>query len=254
MIVSIIRHGQTDHNKQGVLQGQLDTPLNESGRSEAVKLGERLRNVTFTHVYASNLDRASETAKLILGQNRANPPSNKNIIFDARLKERKFGVYEGKPKEALATAHGDAKKGKLYPGRRDYAPESGESMSQVYDRARDFFFEMCLALQTEGHQGDSQMPQVMIATHGGVAIELFQMFVKELDCLPPEGKTQNQMIAIPGNTALSQFRIELNTIQSSLTNSCSFVAKDIVSRAECLMIHDRAHCSSENGTGTTTMY
>ena len=74
MIVYFARHGQTDacvasslgishlthSNLQGIIQGQLDTPLNAHGRREAQRLSDKLKDVPFVQVHSSDLSRASE--------------------------------------------------------------------------------------------------------------------------------------------------------------------------------------------------
>ena len=69
ILISIIRHGQTDCNLRGVLQGQMETSLNATGREEAEKLGVRLKSETYTHVHSSNMERAEETARIVLRNN-----------------------------------------------------------------------------------------------------------------------------------------------------------------------------------------
>jgi broad specificity phosphatase PhoE len=67
----LVRHGETDWNLEGRYQGQADTPLNERGREQAKLLAERLRGERIEAIYASDLPRAYETAKIIaeaLGQ------------------------------------------------------------------------------------------------------------------------------------------------------------------------------------------
>jgi broad specificity phosphatase PhoE len=63
-LLILTRHGQTSANKSGIIQGQIDIPLNDEGESEAKRLGHALCNERFTHVYSSDLVRAS-TVSLI---------------------------------------------------------------------------------------------------------------------------------------------------------------------------------------------
>ena len=249
--ISIIRHGQTDCNARGVLQGQMETSLNSTGREEAEKLGARLKNQRFTHIYSSNLERAVDTARLVLGHNVATADEAKDsIVFDARLRERSFGDYEGKPKEELAARHAAAAQEKDYPGKRHFVPENGESTAEVYARAREFLIEICLAIGNEKKKADTVEDDdvsVLISTHGGVAIELFAFLVKELHCPPPSGKSASRMIAIPGNTALSTFRVTLNledVVRRELTEVVSRPAY-LFADCACLTIHDRSHCENE---------
>ena len=66
MKIYIIRHGQTEWNKSGRLQGQTDIALNENGKELAVKVGYALKEISFDRVISSPLARAVETAQLVL--------------------------------------------------------------------------------------------------------------------------------------------------------------------------------------------
>ncbi len=88
MKLYIIRHGETDYNQKKILQGKTNIPLNQTGIDQALKLKEKLKNISFDIVISSPLKRAIETASLIA-------PSQ-TIKIDARLEERDLGDYEGK--------------------------------------------------------------------------------------------------------------------------------------------------------------
>lgn len=69
MIVGLIRHGLTDWNAAGKIQGQSDIPLNDEGRKQALKLAERLKRESdvqpWDFIITSGLSRAQETLSLI---------------------------------------------------------------------------------------------------------------------------------------------------------------------------------------------
>lgn len=85
----LIRHGETDWNLQGRLQGQEDIPLNETGRRQAQACGEALRGVHFHRIFTSPLSRAKETAEKI-SQYQSCP-----LIADPGLIERDYGRHSG---------------------------------------------------------------------------------------------------------------------------------------------------------------
>ena len=89
MELYLVRHGKTDWNAQGKLQGNIDIHLNDEGKKSAIELGEKLKNVDFDRIYSSPLSRAYETAQLICGQRQI------PIFTDNRLREISFGVMEG---------------------------------------------------------------------------------------------------------------------------------------------------------------
>lgn len=124
----IIRHGETDWNKQKKLQGQCNTTLNDYGRELAMITGEALRDIHFDYAFSSPLERAYETAKLVLGDR------NLEIQTDDRLKEISFGEYEGVPAEKMpADFHYFFDKPELYK-----APSGGETYEELCKRTLDF--------------------------------------------------------------------------------------------------------------------
>lgn len=84
----LIRHGETEQNKTGVLMGSTDTPLNDHGRLQAATLGERLNALEVDSIFSSPLSRAVETAALVFGEEAP-------IITDSSLQEFHFGEWEG---------------------------------------------------------------------------------------------------------------------------------------------------------------
>ena len=62
MKLYLIRHGQSEGNRLQVFHGQFDYPLTAQGRQEALLCGEKLRDIPLTHCYASDLQRARDTA------------------------------------------------------------------------------------------------------------------------------------------------------------------------------------------------
>ena len=153
MLIYLMRHGETNWNKERRLQGQSDIPLNEFGVELAVKTAEGLKDVPFNVAFCSPLGRAVETAKTVLG-NREVP-----LNTDDRLKEINFGTSEG--------MHFDeAKQDPAHPlhnfFRRPecYSPTGGaDSFAQVAERGRSFLQEKILPLE-DTHEA------VLIVAHG----------------------------------------------------------------------------------------
>ena len=86
-----VRHGQTPWNKNGIMHGQYDIPLNYTGREQAKKVSEKLKEDFFDICFCSPLKRAKTTAALILLHHR-----NTRIVYDDRLKELSKGMLEGR--------------------------------------------------------------------------------------------------------------------------------------------------------------
>jgi broad specificity phosphatase PhoE len=91
MELLLIRHGQSVANKEGRLQGQFDSPLNDHGREQARFLARRLKRGEWdvSAIYASDLRRARETAEILAARLRL------PLALDSRLREYDFGVLTG---------------------------------------------------------------------------------------------------------------------------------------------------------------
>lgn len=89
--IYLIRHGETNWNRERRFQGQMDIPLNEYGKQQAKKLVQRLQSskININAVYSSDLIRAKETAEYIAAK------FNFEVRVETGLKERNFGLLEG---------------------------------------------------------------------------------------------------------------------------------------------------------------
>ena len=129
-MIYIIRHGKTELNLANVLQGRSDHPLNEEGILQAKKASEKLRSVSFDHVFSSPLIRALQTAEIIV-------PEKKPVI-DNRLIEMDYGPYEGLDLNHLPP--------EMITFFSDFvhnpAPAGMEQLSSVVDRAGAFLEEI----------------------------------------------------------------------------------------------------------------
>src|SRR6476661_9887592 len=85
----LVRHGETDWNADGRLQGHTDRPLSDFGRRQARQLAEELAEEKLDAIYASDLSRARETAEIVgvrLGL---------GVVIDPGLREKDWGTWEG---------------------------------------------------------------------------------------------------------------------------------------------------------------
>ena len=149
----LIRHGETDWNVAGRLQGQLEVPLNEKGRRQAQQVAARLGGeAKFAAIFTSDLGRARETAvavSRVLGL-----PST--VRED--LRERHFGLLSELTLEEIAARHPELS-ARLRAREPDFVPEGGESLWQTYERS-------CRALSEIAREWPGA--QVIVVTHGGV--------------------------------------------------------------------------------------
>jgi len=86
-----LRHGETDWNAQGLSQGNVDIPLNETGRAQAVAAAAMLHNRGIASVVSSPLSRAHDTALAVTAL------TGHDITLDEGLREVSFGAQEGQP-------------------------------------------------------------------------------------------------------------------------------------------------------------
>ncbi len=118
MKIYLVRHGETDWNKNGILIGQKDIPLNKNGKDQALLVAKKLAEIDFDVCYSSPLIRAKETAEIIC-RNKT------KIIEDVLLMERDCGVYSGRNKCEIDW--------------NDYDKNNSvESDQELFKRAEDF--------------------------------------------------------------------------------------------------------------------
>jgi len=126
--IILVRHGETDWNKEGRFQGQIDIPLNEKGKSQASKAAKYLEEIEFTKAFSSSMKRPYETAKIILKKN------NLQIEKIESLVEISHGLWEGKLEEEIKQTWPRILKDWHEKPESVTMPE-GESIKQVSDRA-----------------------------------------------------------------------------------------------------------------------
>lgn len=150
----VVRHGETDWNLAGRLQGQTDIPLNDTGRGQAQRNGLRLKQElggcreTIDFI-ASPLGRAYETMQIL---RRAIGLPGEGFATDDRLKEISYGLFEGRTWQQLPPIDsvGVARASDPF----NWRPDGGESYGDLAERAR-------------GWLGDIERDAVIV-THGGI--------------------------------------------------------------------------------------
>ncbi|HNB47344.1 MAG TPA: histidine phosphatase family protein [Burkholderiaceae bacterium] len=151
-----IRHGETTWNVDSRIQGQLDIGLNDLGRRQAQRAAQQLADEALDAIYSSDLQRAHDTAQALAQH------SGVALRADAGLRERRFGVFEGR---TFAEIDAEWPELALRWKRRepDFGAPGGETLAEFYAR--------CVATATRlaaAHAGQT----IALVTHGGV-----------LDCL-----------------------------------------------------------------------
>ncbi|XP_077324636.1 fructose-2,6-bisphosphatase TIGAR [Lithobates pipiens] len=245
--LTIVRHGETRYNKEKLLQGQgVDAPLSEIGFKQAEAAGRFLSGVKFTHVFSSDLVRAKQTACTIMKNNLHS--EGIEIDYDPRLRERKYGIAEGRPLGELKTMA--KKSGEQCPS---YTPPGGETLDQVRARAKDFFEFLCHLVLDEAsatdqsglgaagrermvnfdlspfaNQDSERTPDspdssdvtldanILLVSHGAYMRNWIKYFVEDLHFTFPPDLKKSRELSVSPNTGISHFIISLKPGELSI--------------------------------------
>jgi len=127
--ILLIRHGETDWNRNGRFQGRSDLPLNQKGRDQAHALALALKDETLTAIYSSPLTRALETARLVMDFHPSVP-----LFEEEGLVEMNLGEFEGMEAQRWVAEYPDfIKRWRDTPA--SVAMPGGESLQEVQTRA-----------------------------------------------------------------------------------------------------------------------
>ena len=172
-----LRHGETEWNKIGRTQGQLDAQLNETGRAQAARAAEALAPEPLERIIASPLSRALHTAQAVAAKHEI------EVETDDDLMECHLGEHQGGPHGPFLPAF----------FRGEYDPPGGETFLQFRDR-------VWVAMQRAVAHG----PNTLIVAHGGlwIAARQFVAMTPDLDRSPnalplhvtPKGETWEHRI------------------------------------------------------------
>ena len=143
-MIYFVRHGQTEHNRQGYIQGHLDIPLNDEGIAQAHTTADMLKNTHIDMIYVSPLQRAMKTAEII------NEYHHVKVVVDDRLKELNAGSLQGRKFKELT----DEEKIDYFT---DPTVFGAESYDDLYDRVVSVYKEI-----------EAIGKDILIVSHGGV--------------------------------------------------------------------------------------
>jgi broad specificity phosphatase PhoE len=139
----LVRHGETDWNRQGRFQGQIDIPLNANGRAQAAAAGDFLKGVSVDRAYTSSMARPRQTAEGILQHHPGVP-----LTSVPHLVEIGHGAWEGQLEQEIAATWPEL----LADWKR--APETvqmpeGETIHDVWDRSLRGWNTIAASLEPE---------------------------------------------------------------------------------------------------------
>lgn len=150
MHLYLIRHGQSQHNADGRIQGQCDVGLSRLGHVQSRALADELADAPIEAIVASPLQRAMQTARPLA--ERMGLP----ISTDDRLKEIHAGIFQGMLRDELAERYPDEYR-RWIGGDPDFAIPEGESRRALMQRSG----EAIQAIREAGHRN------VAVVAHGG---------------------------------------------------------------------------------------
>lgn len=158
--ILLIRHGETDWNRTERIQGMEDIPLNALGKVQAALVAREIA-ATLTgeaELVSSDLVRTRETAKPII------EATGLDARYDARLRERHFGVLQGKTYTEWREIDAEGAR-RHAEGDQDYGPEGGETAREFFTRCVNVVTDLAIACDA---------PSLIVVTHGGVVSSIYR--------------------------------------------------------------------------------
>ncbi|CUM49844.1 uncharacterized protein AC631_04987 [Debaryomyces fabryi] len=177
--IFVIRHGQTDHNVQKILQGHLDIDINKTGLNQSQLVGEALKGIKFDGFTTSDLIRCQNTSKEILKYH-----GDIEVRKSSNLREREMGIVQGMYlKDALA------KYGENFRN-------MGESKEDLLMRVDGEWNRIVKLSETKGYSNYG------ICTHGGV-ITAFINYLYDIKEYGLSTSLRPKDLKVPFNTSVS---------------------------------------------------
>ncbi|WBW94681.1 histidine phosphatase family protein [Oceanirhabdus sp. W0125-5] len=160
MRIYLTRHGETEWNLEGRLQGSLNANLTQKGIEEARMLSERLDDVDFDLILSSPLSRALDTANIIKGE------KDVSIIPNQNLKEIYFGQWEGMLHKEINESHYE-RYNNFWTNPHLYEPLDGEAYDEFIGRIQKVI-DQILDLRDKKN--------VLVVAHAGVVKAFYKIF------------------------------------------------------------------------------
>ena len=182
----LIRHGETDWNRELRFQGQVDVELNAVGHEQARRLGRRLAGEAADLLVCSDLTRTRQTALPI---DRQNPQLRGSTVLTPALREQSFGMVDGMRVDEIQARYPDAW-AQWTRFHADYAFSGGETTREFHARVLAAVRALALAHAQQ---------TLVVVTHGGV----LDMIYRTARALPLSGPRQSE---IP-NAGLNRVRL-----------------------------------------------
>jgi len=193
----VVRHGETEENLQGIIQGQRDTKLNDLGLRQAHCVAERLKSVKLDSIFSSDLSRAMITAETIARYHHL------PVVGLRALREWDLGDLQGRPLSELRD--NDSRLMSAFKcDIGDLQIPGGESRSVFYQRVADCLDE--LALRFPGKR-------ILLVSHGGTIRSMFHHIAGPVPA--------SSRLPLTSNTGVSSFRYDNGCWQLTSWNDVS---------------------------------
>ena len=168
--LTLVRHGQSDWNEKNLFTGWENPGLTNKGLNEAKETGRALkeREFKYSYLYTSILDRAIDTANIILDILKI---EDIKTFRDAALNERDYGDLTGLKKDDARKKWGEEQV-KIWRRSYDVPPPSGESLKDTSERVLPYFKKEILPLIINGNN-------ILISAHGN-SLRALVMFIEKL--------------------------------------------------------------------------
>ena len=179
MRLIIVRHGETEENLAGIIQGHLPGKLSAKGLLQAQKAAEWLKDENIDIIYSSDLARAADTATII-----AHFHPNVPLLFTKQLRERFLGTLQGKQRPEVF------ENGKMLFDKLN--SDDSETRENLNQRAQQFYHKILLK---HSHH------TVLIVGHNGINKALLRTIINKDD-------KAYKSVDILHNTSISIFKID----------------------------------------------
>lgn len=193
MKLILTRHGETEENIAGIMQGHLPGKLSDFGIEQAKSLALRLKDEKIDYIFSSDLARSVDTAKEIIKFH-----SNVPVRFVKELRERNLGEFQGKKKSELGFGEGQLAASIL-------EPRDGETLEELYNRAKSFLDKIIAE-----HHSDS----ILFVGHNAINKALIAVIT---------GKSYKDIWNMEnhGNTSISIFKVDKNMDHEIICFNCT---------------------------------
>ncbi|RZN58148.1 histidine phosphatase family protein [Avibacterium paragallinarum] len=183
-----VRHGRTEWNEKGLLQGQGDSPLTVEGIEGAIKTGKYLADVPFIAAYSSVLKRAMDTTQYILGE--------RNIPFFQHkgLNEHFFGAWEGVLVDSIRHSE-EYQQMTQSPANYQAKSNGGETFAELAERAMQAIYDI-IQVHDKGN--------ILVVSHG----HTLHLLLALLDGSSWQTHRENPRVTRLANTSISIVRYE----------------------------------------------